>query len=175
MDLVSICTDLSDLCFEINDRKSNISRLELECLIRRTEEVIRVLDYMLEVENTDASLTAQIRIDFFAYYQDMSRQLMASPYNPSLAVYTACPPATYHQNGPGRPKLHIEVETLTRLRMLGYSWVEISKILLVSRWTLSRRVIEFGIQDVTGYTDIDDGSLDAHLSACLQNHGLLTG
>ena len=33
-------------------------------------------------------------------------------------------------------------------------------MLLVSRWTIRRRVVEFGIQETTGSTDITDAELD---------------
>ena len=38
-------------------------------------------------------------------------------------------------NGPGRPKLLIPEETLLHFRELGYTWIEIASLLMVSRWT----------------------------------------
>ena len=49
---------------------------------------------------------------------------------------------------------------LLELRSLGFKRKQISDMLLVSRWTIRRRVVEFGIEETTGFTDITDSELD---------------
>ena len=73
----------------------------------------------------------------------------------NVAVYSLeCPPVI-HTTTPGRPKLDI-LDVLIQLRSFGFTWKNISEMLLVSRWTIRRRVVEYGIQEITGYSSITD-------------------
>ena len=62
-----------------------------------------------------------------------------------------------------------------QLRSLGFKWTHISDMLLVSRWTIRRRVFEFGIESVTGYSDISDNELDILIQQFINEHGSLVG
>jgi hypothetical protein len=77
--------------------------------------------------------------------------------------------------GPGRPKYDISEEVLLNLRALGYSWKEISSLLLVSRTTLWRRVAELGIREETGFSNISDEQLDQFVKAFIDTHGFHVG
>ena len=48
-------------------------------------------------------------------------------------------------------------------------------MLLVSRWTILRRAVEFGIQETTGFTDITDAELDDLVQQFMLEHGSLIG
>ena len=60
----------------------------------------------------------------------------------------------------GRPKFDIKEETLVELRSLGFSWEDISRMLLASRWTIHRRVSKFGLTHLSRFSDITDEQLD---------------
>ena len=75
----------------------------------------------------------------------------------------------------GRPKFDTKEETLVELRSLGFSWEDISRMLLVSRWTIHRRVSEFGLTQLSHFNDITDRQLDSKVSAFLNEHGCLVG
>ena len=77
----------------------------------------------------------------------------------------------------GRLKFVIKEETLVELRPLGFSRADISRdrMLLVSRWTLQRRVSEFGLTQLSRFSDITDEQLDSKVSAFLNEHGCLVG
>lgn len=77
--------------------------------------------------------------------------------------------------GPGRPKYCISEDTLVHFRELGYSWKQISAMLLVSRWTVYRRVQEMGTKEVTGYTNLSDDELDVIIDKYKKSHGLTVG
>ena len=62
---------------------------------------------------------------------------------------------------------------LLELHSLGFKWKQISDMLLVSRWTIRRRVVEFGIQKTTGFTDITDAELDGLVQQFMLEHGSL--
>ena len=59
-----------------------------------------------------------------------------------------------------RPKFDIKEETVVELRSLGFSWEGISCMLLVSRWTIHRRVSELGLTHLSRFSDIIDEQLD---------------
>ena len=48
-------------------------------------------------------------------------------------------------------------------------------MLFVSRWTIRRRVAEFGIQETTGFTDITDAELDGLVQQFMLEHGSSIG
>ena len=48
-------------------------------------------------------------------------------------------------------------------------------MLLVSRWTIHRRVSEFGLNYLSRFSDIVDEQLDSKVSAFVNEHGCLVG
>ena len=69
-----------------------------------------------------------------------------------LALYSLVGP-TVEKNG--QPRLAIPEDVLINLPSLDLPFTEIARMLLVSRWTLRRRVMEHGLQDVTGYSPLN--------------------
>ena len=50
---------------------------------------------------------------------------------------------------PGRPKYYIPKAVLVNLREMGYTWTQISEMLLVSRLTIARRAAQY---EITGFS-----------------------
>ena len=92
-----------------------------------------------------------------------------------LASYSLDAPQTVNSGKVGRPKYSISEDVLLQLRSSGFTWTKIAEILLVSRWTLRRRVQEYGLQDVTGYSTISDEQLDIIVERFMRDHGTLVG
>jgi hypothetical protein len=105
----------------------------------------------------------------------MSRTLSHNTQCTSLAIYSLDQPPPVHTGLPRRPKLYINENVILELRSLGFKWKDISDMLLVSRWTIRRRVIEYGIRDVTGFSELSDEHLDGHVRTFMQQHGNLVG
>ena len=80
-------------------------------------------------------------------------------------------------DGSGRPKVDISQDTciLQIIELYGTKWNYIADMFLVSRWTIRRRVAEFGLSDVLGYLNISDDELDKFVSEYCQVHGALCG
>ena len=89
-----------------------------------------------------------------------------------LALYSLVGP-TVEKNG--QPRLAIPEDVLINLRSLDLPFTEIARMLLVSRWTLRRRVMEYGLQDVTGYSPLTDEQLDNIVTQFMLTHGNLVG
>lgn len=64
---------------------------------------------------------------------------------------------------------------MVKLRSLGFSWEDIARMLLVSRWNIHCRVSEFDLNHLQRFSDITDGQLDSKVSAFLREHGCLIG
>ena len=79
-----------------------------------------------------------------------------------------------HTLEPGRPKLIIPEELLENLRSLGFTWNQIARMLRVSRWTIYRRVEEYGLS-CSRYSNITDNQLDEIISGFISRHGTTTG
>ena len=72
-------------------------------------------------------------------------------------------------------KLSLKKKNLEELRGLGFSWVKIASILGVSRWTISRRVDEFGLSHLQMFSDISDNELDNLVRDFMSRHSATTG
>ena len=92
-----------------------------------------------------------------------------------VAVLSLSSPNRVVNGQVGRPKYDIKEETLIELRSLGFSWEDISHMLLVSRWTVHRRVSDFGLNHLPRFSDVADEQLDSKVSALQREHGCLVG
>jgi predicted transcriptional regulator len=94
----------------------------------------------------------------------------------SITVYENKTEVATEANGcPGRPRFVIRAEMLEELRELGFSWTKKGEILGVSRWTIHRRVAEYGLENTTGFHHLPDEELDEKVKEFILNHGCTTG
>lgn len=93
----------------------------------------------------------------------------------NLAIYSLETPPVIHTGSVGRPRLQISEDALTQLRSLGFKWKHIADMLLVSRWTIRRRVVEFGLEEITGFTEMANEQLDGLVRQFIQEHGSVVG
>ena len=62
----------------------------------------------------------------------------------------------------GRPSFVLPREVIENLRASGfYTWEEIARMLQVLRWTIYRRVREYGLENLRRFTEITDDELDS--------------
>ena len=110
-------------------------------------------------------------------FHQLHRQWIGS--NPStctdLALYSLVGPKVERNGDRGRPRLDVPEDVLLNLRSLGLCWTEIARMLLVSRWTLRRRVVEYGLQEVTGFSPLSDEQLDNTVRQFMRTHRNLVG
>jgi hypothetical protein len=105
----------------------------------------------------------------------MSRTLSSNTQCTSLAIYSLEKPPPVHTGLQGRPTLDVSENVILELHSLGFKWKDISDMLLLSRWTIRRRVIEYRIEDVTGFLQLSDEQLDSHVRYFMQQHGTFVG
>ena len=138
--------------------------LEREILGLRLEKAVYALQQILALAFDQGDLESEAFLyELLRNYQLLQIELNrpeSSTHCTNIAVYTLESPPVSRTNNIGRPKLEISEHVLLELRSLGFKRKQISDMLLVSRWTIRRRVVEFGIEETTGFTDITDSELD---------------
>ena len=65
----------------------------------------------------------------------------------------------------GRPRFEISEDVLLELRSCGFTWKQVADMLLVSRWTIRRRVVEYGLHE----------QIDFYVKQFIEEHGNLVG
>ena len=147
-----------------------------ENLLSRLECAVSALNQALPLASAEICRTflGELASNFRPLDLNMSRTLSSNTECTSLAIYSLEQPSRIYTGLSGRPKLGINENVILELRSLGFKWKDISDMLLVSRWTIIRRVIEYGIQDVTGFLQLSDEQLDGHVPNFMQ-HGNLVG
>ena len=109
---------------------------------------------------------------FNVFYEDLSRQSESSDRRVAVFRRTV---STLTHSGPARPKYEIPEEHFLYFKSLGFTWNEIADMLLVSRWTLRRRVLEYGITDSVGFSKVSNDEFDNLIQDYRNTHGLACG
>ena len=112
---------------------------ELQTLQERTRLAIQSLYWF---EQTDTLI--ELITLFHDFHQILSSDLRQRQSEVRLASFRTFP-VKEESTTTGRRRFKVEEQTLINFRSLGFSWVQISQMLLISRWTIYRRVKEYGI------------------------------
>ena len=172
--------DLDALLVVCERERNTISRNVIEVIINSLEMSIEFLLQIIPTLYETRNDVVEIAINLQVIYRDWCRKLSEMrlrnrPNCTHLAVYSVCQPEITTSEGPGRPKYNISEDVLLSLKSLGYTWQEISSLLLVSRTTLWRRVDELGIRDQIGYSTISNEELDQIIHSFISVHGCHVG
>ena len=130
---------------------------------------------LLASPGTSRAFLEELANNFRLLYLNMSRTLSSNTQCTSLAIYSLEKPPPVHTGLRGRPTLDVSENVILELHSLGFKWKDISDMLLLSRWTIRRRVIEYRIEDVTGFLQLSDEQLDSHVRYFMQQHGTFVG
>ena len=93
--------------------------------------------------------------------------------SPTSAAQNICPKLTSVE--PGRPAFDISAELLEDLTGLGFSHTKIAEMLGVSRWTISRRIKAYSLDNFTTFSKLPDDELDQKVGDYIQQHGATSG
>lgn len=143
---------IHDDCEQLNNTTNDIAAREN--LLSRFEIAVLALNQAFPMVSsvTCRSFLEELGNNFRLLYLNTSRTVLSSAQCTNLAIYFLEAPPTLNAGSRGRPRLDMSENVILELRSLGFKWKGISDMLLVSRWTIRRRVIEYGIQDVTGFS-----------------------
>ena len=141
-------TDLEGLLCDYERNKSTNDVAVKESLSIRLESAVNALQSVSPyVSETNRSAIFEITRNFQLMFWDCQRgcEFRSRTRCSQIAVLSLSSPNQVHSGEVGRPRFDIREETLVELRSLGFSWEDVARMLLVSRWTVQRRVSEFGL------------------------------
>ena len=169
-DLFSAALDLLEEC----EREWETAELEVRENIQiRLEYLILALQQVLPIVSINRSVLNEILGNIFLLHGQWTGHHSSNCTN--LAVYSLTTPEVLRSGSVGRPRYSISEEVLLHLRSSGFTWTKIAQMLLVSRWTLRRRVVEYGLEEITGFSMIWDEELDNLVERFMRDHGTLVG
>lgn len=172
-DLPSFLLSVLDRAEYLNGSESrNVS--EVQSLLLVLDQTISLLRSI--VEDVDADDQQQWRLIagcFETIAQNFQQHALELSLRPTNVTSLQC---NLSRSGrPGRPSFLIQQEMLEDLLELGFSKQRISKLLGVSRWTIQRRVQEYGLHNVTSFSDLSDAEIDGIILDYINRHGRTTG
>jgi len=153
-----------------------------ELTITRIEVTCSVLRQLLPLSQNDtqefiANLISNLEGINSSFIRDISSYSQWFP--PSTIAQLSLGVHTFRDftmaSGPGRPKIYIPPLCLLHLRESGFSWNQISKMFLVSKWTILRRVNEYDLGEVRRFSEISDDELNRLVLSFFQEHGNFVG
>ena len=140
----------------------------------------KTVQFLHEIENI-SSLDQQEKVkwkDLENVYSEVEKEFVClynNFYFNQCTMTCKLPLLTVDTKRPGRPAYHIPKEVLVELRGLNFSWCKIWDMFGVSRWTVMRRVQEYGISDLQEFSDISDERIDDIIKDYISRHGRTTG
>ena len=105
----------------------------------------------------------------------LNHHVAIKPLTPATVAENCFAPGKEGKETPGRPRFDIPAEMLEELRELGFSWIKIGEMLGVSRWTIHRRVVDYGLKNMTGFHHLSDEELDEIVRGFISDHGRTIG
>jgi hypothetical protein len=172
--------DIAELLDVCEEQDGNINQNFIESVINQLESAVKFVENVLPSVNECRDAISEVGNNLKLLYHVWCRKLQelwqrSNTACTHLAVFSISPPGHCISAGPGRPKYNIDEEVLLNLRTLGFKWKEIAQLLLVSRWTIWRRVRELDIVARTGFSDIGNDQLDDIVRAFMNVQGILVG
>ena len=147
---------------------------QINSLLAQVDKAVSFVgNIMLSTECSLQHELEQVYESFLSVLRCMGRIFLN--WSATNAVNKIVPRSLEAQEGPGRPKFKLPQETLEELRELGFSWTKIAKMLGVSRWTISRRITEYGLNNMQGFTEMKDEELDSIVNEFVNHHSRLAG
>ena len=169
-DLFSAALDLLEEC----EREWNTAEVGVRDNIQiKLEYLIVALQQVLPLVSINSAVLNEILGNIRLLHGQWIRRDSSNCTN--LAVYSVTSPEVSRSGSVGRPRYLISEEVLLHLRSSGFTWNKIAQMLLVSRWTLRRRIVECGLEEVTGFSMISDAQLDDLVERFMSDHGTLVG
>ena len=144
--------------------------LQTQTVVDQTISLLRTLaENDNDFQDTWSSLASAF-YDVFQCLQEINLDLNNRPTAVAQVLV-----ASMYTGRAGRPSFQIPQEMLQDLRGFGFLWQKIADILGVSRWTIYRRVQEYGLKSMSDFSLMSDGELDNIISEYMNQHGKTTG
>ena len=93
--------------------------------------------------------------------------------SPTTVVKNVCP--RLKSGAPVKLAFDISAELLEDLLGLGFTYTRIAQTLGVSRWTISRRIKDYGLEDFGSFSKLSDDELEDVVRGYIREHGATRG
>ena len=151
-------------------RENIVIRMESALLV--LQQVITIaIERRLDCASVLQEIFNNVRILFLELTRRRETQT-GSPCS-NQAIYSLEMPKVERSGRPGRPRFEISEDVLLELRSYGFTWKQVADMLLVSRSTIRRRVVEYGLQETTGFSDYLMNRLTFMSNSLLKSMGIL--
>lgn len=137
------------------------------------DQTISLLRTLAENDNDFQDTWSSLASAFYDVFQCLQERNLDLNNRPTSVAQVLV--ASMYTRRAGRPSFKIPQEMLEDLRGFGFSWQKIADILGVSRWTIYRRVQEYGLKSMSDFSLMSDGELDNIVSEYMNQHGKTTG
>ena len=142
----------------IESRQANDIKDKILLRQQHVYQVIQVLGQLqisLNLTNED-----QETLDsFIAIFHTLTHPYYTSGLGTDCTNSTTCVLTEQYCNTPGRPKFDIPKEVLKELRVLGFSWVNTSKMFKVSRWAIAQRVSDYNFDSLRRHSNMTNNAI----------------
>jgi predicted transcriptional regulator len=161
------------------EQTTDLSKLESHLIV--VDKVVRLLRELslpgvYAILETNDLEHLKALSDVFADILSAMQQLISTlSVTPATVAENVCVTEGRNPGEVGRPKFCIQSEVLEDLRSLGFSWTKIAMMLGVSRWTISRRVKDYGLEDMCGFSQLSNEELDRLVRNYIDHHGTTSG
>ena len=156
--------ELSDFITSLDgDRMNEFCQRKIHCVVDRLSICVNTLSRLIDhlQSNSNSIELDEDDVEIFEYYQlqlnlllDAIRRIASEwqrhfdhlQIRSGTRRESAFQVSSIHtSNGPGRPKFDVTKEQLEYLSSMSFSWTQIAQLLGVSRMTIYRRRVEFGL------------------------------
>ena len=93
--------------------------------------------------------------------------------SPTAVAKNVCP--RLKSGEPSKVAFDISAELLEDLLGLGFTYTRIAQMLGVSRWTISRRIKDYGLEDFRSFSKLSDDELDDVVQGYIREHVATSG
>ena len=144
-------------------------------VIDQSIRMLRSIRDCRDIGTSDKEELDSLAAAFADVLSSLNHHIAIKPVTPETLAENCFVPGKQVKETPGRPRFDIPAEMLEELRELGFSWIKIGEMLGVSRWTIHRRVAEYGLENMTGFHHLSDEELDKIVRGFISDHGRTTG
>ena len=144
-------------------------------VVDQNVSLIRTLQETSDIQASDTMALDSLAGAFTNVLTLLRNHIATSAVTPTTLATSSVTITKKWNEKPGQPCFEIPAEMLEELRTLGFSWTKIAELLGVSRWTVARRVDQYGLGDVRGFDHLSEEELDEIRSTYIANHGTAIG
>ena len=143
-------------------------------VVDETVRLLRILrDSSSNINASDKETLDNLSSAFSDVLSALQQCSARAAVSPTTVAKNVCP--RLKSGEPGKPAFDISAELLEVLLGLGFTYIRIAQMLGVSRWTISRRIKDYGLEDFRSFSKLSDDELEDVVRGYIREHGATSG